>query len=292
MKKFLKAIATPFVAIFRWVKETAWVQPLLIVGVIFGLIFSIPYIVQGFRGLSSSSTDSLVYYKNHKISMNGAYKGTSDAQKFLNRIDELQTSWYTLSQQEGKSEDEIASARSYVDSFKKDYAEKFFFVLTKSTCDSCEELANGFEYLENNASSLNVEGYKFYSIIADEELSDSADEYKVDSAFKMCYGDGAAFETIFNCGYYGRYKSNLDYSSSEVSGYETKLYSLIGNIEDIEVPLIMLVDLSENSLSFNKDYGYFASEVFFTISGADKIEKAKQLSDCWNYNGKIYGEKA
>ena len=40
----LRKIATPFVAIWRWIKETAWVQPLLIVGIIFAIIFSIPSI--------------------------------------------------------------------------------------------------------------------------------------------------------------------------------------------------------------------------------------------------------
>ena len=42
MMKILKVIATPFVALWRWIKETAWVQPLLIVGCIFAVIFSIP----------------------------------------------------------------------------------------------------------------------------------------------------------------------------------------------------------------------------------------------------------
>ena len=42
--KVLKILATPFIAIWRWIKETAWVQPLLIVGLIFGIIFSIPSI--------------------------------------------------------------------------------------------------------------------------------------------------------------------------------------------------------------------------------------------------------
>jgi hypothetical protein len=41
--KVLKAIGDFFVRIWRWIKETAWVQPLLIVGAIFAIIFSIPY---------------------------------------------------------------------------------------------------------------------------------------------------------------------------------------------------------------------------------------------------------
>lgn len=41
MKKVLDAIKKFFLAIINWVKATAWVQPLLIVGAIFGLIMSI-----------------------------------------------------------------------------------------------------------------------------------------------------------------------------------------------------------------------------------------------------------
>ena len=36
----LRAIGRFFAKIGRWIRDTAWVQPLLIVGAIFGLIFS------------------------------------------------------------------------------------------------------------------------------------------------------------------------------------------------------------------------------------------------------------
>ena len=44
--KVLKILATPFIAIWRWIKETAWVQPLLIVGLIFGIMLgdALPHI--------------------------------------------------------------------------------------------------------------------------------------------------------------------------------------------------------------------------------------------------------
>ena len=38
--KILKAIGAFFARIWRWIKETAWVQPLLIVGAIFAIIFA------------------------------------------------------------------------------------------------------------------------------------------------------------------------------------------------------------------------------------------------------------
>ena len=41
MKKVLNAIKKGFLGVIGWIKNTAWVQPLLIVGAIFGLIMSI-----------------------------------------------------------------------------------------------------------------------------------------------------------------------------------------------------------------------------------------------------------
>lgn len=119
MMKILKVIATPFVALWRWIKETAWVQPLLIVGCIFAVIFSIPYISQGIQNLTNSSDDSLSYYKNHLLSMNGAYKGANDneAEKFLAKIPDLQVSWHTLSDEEATQQDK-SEAQAYVDDLK------------------------------------------------------------------------------------------------------------------------------------------------------------------------------
>ena len=87
--KFLKIIATPFIRIGRWIKETAWVQPLLIVGCIFAVIFSIPYIVRGIQNLSSGEDDNMAYYNDRKISMLGAYDRKGDAYDFLTSFEEV-----------------------------------------------------------------------------------------------------------------------------------------------------------------------------------------------------------
>ena len=42
--KVLSAIGGFFARIGRWIKETAWIQPLLIVGAIFAVIFAIPHV--------------------------------------------------------------------------------------------------------------------------------------------------------------------------------------------------------------------------------------------------------
>ena len=75
--KILKAIGGVFVKIWRWIKNTAWVQPLFIVGAIFGVIFSIPAITSGIQGLvnGANSTDS--FYHNYQVSMKGGESSTA-----------------------------------------------------------------------------------------------------------------------------------------------------------------------------------------------------------------------
>lgn len=286
MMKIFKVIATPFVALWRWIKETAWVQPLLIVGCIFAVIFSIPYISQGIQNLTNSSDDSLSYYKNHLLSMNGAYKGANDneAEKFLAKIPDLQVSWHTLSDEEATQQDK-SEAQAYVDDFKNTYGEKFFFVLAKSDCEACETVSEALEYLENYQSDYNVSNFKLHTIIADEELTDDDKEYKVQSAFEMINERQiAAFETIYNSGCYGYYIENIDGS---ISDYMNKLDTLPGDVSSIEVPLIVMFDLTQDALEYPNSY--VMSEIFFTVDGEDKIDRALQLANCWNYSGDVFG---
>ena len=63
----LKAIGSLFVKLWRWIKETAWVQPLLIVGAIFALIFSIPSITSWVGSWDFSTENS--YYLSKKLTL-------------------------------------------------------------------------------------------------------------------------------------------------------------------------------------------------------------------------------
>ena len=68
--KILRAIGGFFAKIGRWIASTAWIQPLLIVGGIFGIIFSIPYIKKGIEGLQNDTTDyEYKYYSDRSLSL-------------------------------------------------------------------------------------------------------------------------------------------------------------------------------------------------------------------------------
>ena len=65
----LKSIGAFFVRIWRWIKETAWVQPLLIVGAIFAVIFSIPYITEWAASWNQSGKGA--FYSSYQLSLEG-----------------------------------------------------------------------------------------------------------------------------------------------------------------------------------------------------------------------------
>ncbi len=66
MKTILAAIGGFFARIWRWIVETAWIQPLLIVGTIFGVIFSIPSI-SSWISEASETSGQYKFYNSHKL---------------------------------------------------------------------------------------------------------------------------------------------------------------------------------------------------------------------------------
>ena len=88
----LRAIGGFFARIGRWIKETAWIQPLLIVGAIFAVIFAIPHIIDGVKGWFNSSDDANKYFAKTQLSLKNANKfdsnnAGSEVDKFLTYIE-------------------------------------------------------------------------------------------------------------------------------------------------------------------------------------------------------------
>lgn len=291
--KFLKIIATPFIRIGRWIKETAWVQPLLIVGCIFAVIFSIPYIVRGIQNLSSGEDDNMAYYNDRKISMLGAYNREGDAYDFLTSFEEVSIAFTSYQMNHENEEYNSSEDMAVIDDFVDTYGEKFFFVLSKDGCDACDALSSAFQYLEDNSSTYSVTGLDVKTIITDEDMGDEADEYKNTSAFEELYNStSGAFDQFYSAGYYGSYYSA---NISDVSGYRTNLDTLHAeDINNMQVPLLVLIDLSKNYdevnnfVGFNNQSLYAASQVLFSVDGDTDGEKSIQLANCWNYTGDLF----
>ena len=85
------------------------------------------------------------------------------------------------------------------------------------------------------------------------------------------------------------------FNASDVSGYRTNLDTLHAeDINNMQVPLLVLIDLSKNYdeannfVGFNNQSLYAASQVLFSVDGDTDGEKSIQLANCWNYTGDLF----
>ena len=85
----LRAIGRFFARIGRWIKDTAWIQPLLIVGGIFAIIFSIPYLTKWVKSWFNEESASEKYFSSKKLSLKNADKdqGKSEADDLFRYLD-------------------------------------------------------------------------------------------------------------------------------------------------------------------------------------------------------------
>lgn len=266
--KVLKAIGRFFAAIGRWIRDTAWVQPLLIVGGIFGLIFSIPYIVQGVSSWFDGGNSADKYYEKFKLSLNDSENNNSEADGLMKYIEDREEGKHTTEQ---------------VDK----YGEKFFLTFVGSDCKGCEEAHPGFETLQqkwnNEGDGYKINDgkkFKLYTIFVDEETDD----------------DLIANQTSFKDYFYDRHSDFFEqaptlaenrpffYNNGGSGGGYAGLLPSIGDVEDFQTPTSFLIDWS-----FEEHETYGVTEVFFNYDGSNKethsYALANTLRDCWNHEG-------
>lgn len=247
----LRAIGAFFARIWRWIKETAWVQPLLIVGIIFGVIFSIPSIVKGIQSWNDALNSSDTYYHGFQKSLVAGNK--SDADKIT----------------------ELIYNKSSNPSIQSEYGDKFFLLFVSESCDVCKKSKPGFQTLQNHFGDTlqpkDKKEFKMYTIFADEVTSDTTTKQ---TAF-VKYMDRRSyfFEDAAAAGYNSAYYLNGKISDSDLQNVESV------DPDNFLTPTIMLIDFTESSPS------YGVSEIMFGVEGDNDYEKAQHLLDCWDHKG-------
>lgn len=267
MKKVLGAIGGFFVKIGRWIANTAWVQPLLIVGGIFAIIFSIPYIKRGIEGLvnANKKDEDLIYLQDRKISLTNAEEGKSDVDKLLTYLED----------------------GDYA-SLKTDFAEKFFLTFVSETCDSCKKGIGGFKRLESGfTSEFDCEGsFKNYTIFIDTTNDDGDNLLK-----KVFINHEDFFDDVV-----GQFGENEDYpllknvDSSKKSTVLSNILSLAKAVtgeSDIQTPTTFLVDVTTIGQS-QESFVCGVSAIFFNYidlisEEVNDFTKGKFLSYAWKY---------
>lgn len=266
--KILRAIGAFFAKIGRWIANTAWVQPLLIVGGIFAIIFSIPYIKKGFEGLFNDDTDTdYEWYKGQALGLeeNGA------ADKLLGYL-------------ENYSKD--------AEKIRTEFAPKFVLAFVQQDCQNCKDSVEGYV---NAINSGYVPGMRIYTILVD-QMDSAGKTYLA----KDIYGKHTGlFEDLVEAyGEDGKEDYPL-YRNLITKGDSTKVDSLMeksAGLDEastseagLQTPLTMVVDLDKF------DAGYYGidgvTQLFYNYNDFDDssatsaASKGQVVRDFWNYEG-------
>ena len=277
MGKVLKVIGTPFIKLWTWIKETAWVQPLLIVGIIFAVIFSIPSITSWVQSWNFGS-DTYTFLQNKKLSLEGMTDVPSgQAADFFSSYVSAREKWIN-DDKEGARND----MKAYVGDSNKMI---LFFVAEDDTGASVNESAN---YLVNEGWSNLVTAefpeapaFQYQAIFTDQtiDLGDDDDTYKDKNPFAYLW-QSADYQQFVEDAYFvttvSPYYINLEEASAKTT--------LKNNAENIvsssnytsNLAYYVTIDLTDTNTTDN-----IITNVFFEITGADKYEKAEFLSEAW-----------
>lgn len=268
----LKTIGAFFVKIWRWIKETAWVQPLLIVGAIFAIIFSIPYITDWVSSWGYGSTGA--FFNSKKQSLEGELDSSvqNTDKDFLTQADKIAKDTYSNTLKAYDNDTNITS----------EYGEKFFLIYTSSSCDGCDKAESGFKYLSEQWGSkyLPSDGkdFNFYTIFTDEASTN-------DSNYSESINDKTAFHR-----YLGRYQDLFQLTSTTLQEAPYKINKGVSDdsyhnyeqpsLTDFSTPTILLVDYSKNAVEASRGG---VCEIIFGLSGDTDVERAKNLINMWNH---------
>lgn len=245
--KILKAIGNFFVRIWRWIKNTAWVQPLLIVGLIFAVIFSISPITKWIQGMADDSNSAASFYGNYKKSLAGGDK--SDADKVITDI---------MSRMDNPQQ-------------KSEYPDKYYLAFVSTSCPSCEEARPGFETLKNNwIGSLAPKdtSYNFNMItIFTDEKTDEATAQK--TSFELFLDRNSHFfEQAAQIGHDSDYYLNGKLSDSDLESLES------ADPDNFLTPTIIMIDFTAGGIS----------EIMFGVTGDNDYSKASLLLHAWDHS--------
>ncbi len=264
----LKSIGNFFVRIWRWIKETAWVQPLLIVGAIFAIVFSIPYMTNWINSLTGNAEGA--YYSSKKVTLNGEQSmngDVTDADKLTNSIYHNTVEVFY----EGNSEFDLAG-----------YAEKFYLVFIDSSSGDMATSESAFRYLQDNWGKYlkPSDGLSFNLYVIDKaEVSDNDKDYEnIDGS--------TAFERyiINHADLFNEVGPNLaktpykERASIDESNYQN--FSVENSTSTFPTPSICLVDYTQAAVEAGRAG---LSEVLFTLTGSTESERASLLMDMWNH---------
>lgn len=277
----LKKLGTPFVALWRWIKETAWVQPLLIVGVIFAIIFSIPSITSWVQSWDFGD-DKYNWLENKQLSLEGITdeKIDGEAARFLSIFEEAQSLW---------KNNEKDEAREKMKSYTGDANKLFLYFVQEN--DAADNINEANKYLVEEAwkdkVTSKVDDYKggnfqYRTIFTDQVIEDKDGEYIYEShtAFEYLLKSRefeSFYSTIYNAYQNTPYYQNIindKVDGVQLDSYQSSINSL-RTTTNPSAPTLFIIDLTNN------DNENIISNIVFSIEGSNKHSRADFLANAW-----------
>ncbi len=265
----LTAIGAFFKKIWDWIKQTAWIQPLLIVGVIFGVIFSIPAIVNAIKSAQEQAEATENYYHRYQLTLEGGKDSAAD--KATNVI---------YKAMENPTDENVKAVKEEIGTTK------FFFTIVSDQCENCTQAKYGFDYLEKQWNNSDPNG-GFYV----PEVEDAGGKHKQDFKLVSIFEDEYTSESTSTKRAFIQYTERFQYFFELAAGaaYNTDYYTL-GHLSENDInaladayadqviaPTIFLVDFTKQSPQPG------ISEVMFGVDGDSDKAKAELLLHCWNH---------
>ena len=274
MKKVLRVIGGFFAKIGRWIANTAWVQPLLIVGGIFAVIFSIPYIKDAIdRAQPVPPDEAVLFYKNRAISLDGAYTedgntGTSNADVLFDKLMD-----FTVADQQW---------------IKDNYGDKFFLTFATESCPNCKTSIDGYNTLSDNFATWGLNSsFRLYTIMMD--TTDSDGHYLAKSLFE--HHQPLLDDIVGEYAEYEDYPLLKNITDNQAESLRTSIEKLAKAIDDngegLDTPCTFMIDLSETKTTAEVSPPGVTA-IFFNYTSLMKeeltpINKGTFLKYCWSY---------
>ena len=258
--KILRAIGAFFAKIGRWIANTAWVQPLLIVGGIFAIIFSIPYIKKAIEDGQVDNTDyNYAYYQDRALGL--AEGGKAD--KLLGYLEDFENS---------------------KESIKSEFGTQFMLAFVQKNCQNCKDGVAGFK---NVAKKSFENKFKLYTILVDK--TDDEGEYLAKELIRK-------HEVLFDdlAGAYG--DNTEDYplyinKPSIKSSYSDKIKNFaeatLDTGEGFETPTLFMIDVekeAEWSTNGITEIVFNYIDLIDSSETINEVTKGNLLRDMWTYN--------
>ena len=266
----LRAIGGFFARIGRWIKETAWIQPLLIVGAIFAVIFAIPHIINGVKGWFNESDSSNKFFAEYQLSLKNANVIKEGEFTGSSRVDKLFT----------------ALEKGETEKVQKEYGQRFFLAFIEKDGSSSQDLYEGLKAFKDrfnkNSEFKDLAGqFKLYTIYTDTKVT--VDKKEINLFDKVWLNHYSLFETMSTGGYLDQtfYALNNNFTSSN---YESNFTAEGSETCPMNKPLTMYFDFSgDNKIPAENQQVKGLSDVIFNVEGSTPLERARTLRDCWSH---------